>query len=291
MRTWIKWVLVGVVVLGLLASGVLAAAWMSSERALARVWEVSDPPLAVEHGPEQVEKGGYLFLTRSCGVCHGDRGEGRLVEDVPPMRLVGPNLTPAGSAARYTDDGLARAIRHGIRHDGKPLRFMPVEDYADLSDADTAALIAYLRSLPPVAPSGDAFEVKPLGRVLYLLGQFPLVPAEKIDHSPRQRGAPPVGPTAEYGAYVARTCVGCHGEGYGGQRVHGTPPSFPPAADLTVIDAWTRAEFERAMREGKRRDGSDLHPLMPWTAYRSMSEVELAALFAYFQSLGAAKRG
>lgn len=291
MRTWLKWVLLAVLVLGLLASGVLAAAWVGSERALARVWDVNDPPLVVEHSPDQVEKGAYLYVTRSCAVCHGDAGEGRLVEDVPPIRLVGPNLTPAGKGPRYDDDGLARAIRHGIRHDGTPLVFMPVEDYAELSDADTAALIAYLRSLPPVAPSRDAMRIKPLGRVLYMLGQFPLVPAENIDHSPRERAAPPAGATVEYGAYVARTCVGCHGEGFGGQQVHGTPPSFPPAADLTVLDSWEMADFERAMREGKRRDGSDLHPLMPWTAYRSMSDEELAALFAYFSSLGAAKRG
>lgn len=286
-----KWVALVLLGLCLLAGGTLGLAWVGSERALARVWDVSDPPLAVAHVPEQVEKGAYLFTTRGCGGCHGEHGEGRLVADMPPMRLVGPNLTPAGIARRYDDDGLARAIRHGIRHDGTPLVFMPVEDYAELSDADTAALISFLRSLPPVAPSGDGVRIKPLGRVLYLLGQFPLVPAERIDHSPRPRAAPPLGPTAEYGAYVARTCVGCHGEGFGGQQVHGTPPSFPPAADLTVLHTWDLADFERAMREGKRRDGSDMHPLMPWTAFRSMTDEELAALFAYFSSLGASQDG
>ncbi|MGY6518611.1 MAG: c-type cytochrome [Lysobacteraceae bacterium] len=291
MNRWLKWALVALVSTGLLASGVLAAAWVSSDRALRTVWDVPARDLAVAVTPDLAGHGAYLFETRSCAVCHGGRGEGKLYEDVPPIRLFSPNLTPAGQVSRYTDAQLARAIRQGIRHDGTPLVFMPVEDYVDLSDADTAALIAHLRALPPVSPPQDAVRVKPLGRVLYLLGQFPMVPAQHIDHSPRVRTAPPVGPTAEYGAYVARTCVGCHGEGFAGQRVPGTPPHLPAAADLTVMGQWDFADFERAMRQGKRRDGSDLHPLMPWSAYRAMTDEELTALFAYFASLGQTPRG
>lgn len=45
---------------------------------------------------------------------------------------------------------LARAIREGIGHDGRPLYWgMWYQSFAGLSDEDLAAVIVYLRALPP----------------------------------------------------------------------------------------------------------------------------------------------
>ena len=49
-----------------------------------------------------------------------------------------------------SDAEIARAIREGIRRDGRVMGPpMPFELYRKLSDADTAAIIAYLRTIPP----------------------------------------------------------------------------------------------------------------------------------------------
>ncbi|WP_229256438.1 hypothetical protein [Duganella lactea] len=40
-----------------------------------------------------------------------------------------------------------RTLRHGVKPDGRPVQFMPSEDYNRLSDADTASLILYLQQL------------------------------------------------------------------------------------------------------------------------------------------------
>jgi mono/diheme cytochrome c family protein len=42
------------------------------------------------------------------------------------------------------------------------------------------------------------------------------------------------GVTVEYGRYLAAGCVGCHGAGYSGGKIPGTPPDFLPTANLTL---------------------------------------------------------
>jgi mono/diheme cytochrome c family protein len=68
-------------------------------------------------------------------------------------RLVAPNITPdpETGAGRWTDDQLVRAIRQGISHDGRRLSVvMPFPTLSILTDDDVQAIVAYLRSLPPV---------------------------------------------------------------------------------------------------------------------------------------------
>jgi len=65
---------------------------------------------------------------------------------------VAANITPhADGISHYGDDELATVIRSGVRPDGSRL-FPPmgVYYYANISDADMAAIIAYLRQLKPV---------------------------------------------------------------------------------------------------------------------------------------------
>jgi hypothetical protein len=69
--------------------------------------------------------------------------------------------------------------------------------------------------------------------------------------------------------------------------VPGTPPDFPDSQNLTpaAIGSWQEADFFRAIREGKRPDGSVLADFMPWRTYAKMSDVELSALWAYLRTL------
>lgn len=44
-----------------------------------------------------------------------------------------------------------RSIRHGLAPSGRPLRLMPSEDYNRLTDDDLAAVVAWVRQLPPAS--------------------------------------------------------------------------------------------------------------------------------------------
>ncbi|WP_158637056.1 c-type cytochrome [Arenimonas daejeonensis] len=267
-----------------------AAAWAKTERALARQYTISDAPLQFRGDDAEQARGAHLYTVLGCVECHGEGGVGRVVFDAGPVaRVTAPNLTPAAVAGRYSADQLAAAIRHGVGPDGRPLRFMPVGDFKNLSDADTAALVAHLQRLPSSDNSPAPFEVRPLGRVLYAIGKLELVPAEDLDHAPRVRISPPQGPNADYGAYLAQTCTGCHGQDLAGQRVPGTPPELPEAANLTPhangLQGWTEADFVKVIRQGVRPDGRELHGFMPWKVYASMTDDELRAIWLHLSSL------
>jgi cytochrome c553 len=284
MRLMLKLIL-GAVLLIVLLVGLLGTAHWKFERAQQQRFAINDPPLPVVTDEAALAWGAHLFGSRGCSECHGEQGEGQVFLDVPPMRLIAANLTPGGRGKHYDADAFGRAIRHSVAFDGRPLIHMPSRDYAEFSDADTAALAAHIAALPPSSNDLGPSQVHALGRVLYLLGQLPILEAELIDHQPRTRMAPEPDDGVAYGAYVARTCVGCHGPEFRGGKVLGTPPDFPPASDLTAMPGWREADFVRLMREGKRPDDSDVHPLMPWGAFSRMSDDELAALFRYFRSL------
>jgi hypothetical protein len=98
----------------------------------------------------------------------------------------------------------------------------------------------------------------------------------------------PAGRTVAYGRYLASVagCHGCHGHGLSGGRVAG-PPGLPPASNLTPagIGGWTERDFVRALREGRRRDGSTIDEFMPWRTLGRMTDEELGALWDYLRSV------
>lgn len=288
MRRVAKWIGLALVVVAVAVAGVFATAWALSERALGKTWTVQDPPLAQAVAGASLEHGRHLFATRGCSDCHGADGAGKLLVDAPNViRIVPSNLTRSVRDPAWTDDAFAAAIRHGVRPDGTPLMIMPTGDYTDLDDHDVASIIRYLRALPEVANGADRTQVRPLGRVLYLFGQLPLVPAERVDHSPRERKAPPAAADAAYGRYIAQVCTGCHRSDFSGGLV--LEPGTPPSANLTPhasgLASWSEADFLHVMRTGQRPDGRELHRMMPWRSYSRMQDVELRAIWAYLDTL------
>jgi cytochrome c553 len=294
MRAVLKWALRGLGVVVVLALGLLAFGWIQAERGLARTYVVQDPPLTVRRDAAALAEGAHLFATRGCADCHGGDARGKLVfEAGPVMKIVGPNLTPGGVLKGVDADGIAAAIRHGVKPDGHPMIFMPSNEFTSMGDHDVAAIAAWLQSLPASTNDPGPTRIRPVGRVMYALGKLPLLAAEHLDHTPRARSMPVVAATAEYGAYLAEGCKGCHGHNFAGQHVPGTPPSFPDSQNLTPtgLGTWTNADFRHALRAGKRPDGSAIDTFMPWQAYGKMKDVEIDALWAYLQTLPAAKPG
>ena len=84
-----------------------------------------------------------------------------------------------------------------------------------------------------------------------------------------------------HGRYLADVS-GCHGHGLSGRQAAG-PDNLPPAANLTPagLGRWTQADFVRAIREGRRPDGSAVNEFMPWRAYGAMTDAELESLSLY----------
>jgi cytochrome c1 len=115
--------------------------------------------------------------------------------------------------------------------------------------------------------------------------------SEKIDHRRPPSHAIAAAPSAEYGAYAASMCVGCHGTTFGGGRIPGGPPDWPPAANLTpgegsVMPRYDTADkFVAMMRTGKRPDGSDVNRAMPFMSLRNLNDTELHAMYAYLNTL------
>jgi mono/diheme cytochrome c family protein len=295
MKRLLRWtgaVLGAVVGLAVLA---VAVVYGISEYRIGRRYDVPAVTLSLRDDSATVARGQHIATIRGCIDCHtGNLAGGKFI-DVPLLGTVyASNLTRGknGAASFFTDADWDRAIRHGVKPDGKPLLVMPAQEFTALSDEDLAAVVAYLKSVPPVDTEPRENRVGPLGRFLEVAGKAIVVPASHLDHSAPRPPAPPAGPTAEYGAYLITACSGCHGEKLSGGPVPGSPPETPPALNLTPDPAtglgkWTEADFTRAVREGKKPDGSDVRAPMPVKLTAQLTDDEIHALWLYLRSVPA----
>ncbi len=255
--------------------------------------------------PNPLERGRYLVeVTGHCANCHASRGPdgqpiaghglaGGWVMQEGPLRAVVPNITPDRETGigTWTEAQIIRAIREGKRPDGSNIGWpMPVDFYQRLSDADVAAMAAYLRSVLPVRNAVQ-------GRSSY---PFPVPAHPVVAHVP-----PPADNPVARGAYLAGPvahCLDCHsGRGpdmrlipgrEGAQGLSFTGPwgtvvarNLTPST-TTGIGNWTLAQFTRALREEIGGDGRRLMPPMGrGRVWAAMTDQDIADLFAYFRSL------
>lgn len=277
----------------------VATTWVhfASRSRLERRFTVTPKPVALPTDATALARGRHLAQTRGCNECHGqDYGGNKVIEDGAMGRVHGPNLTrgKGGRVAAWTDADWVRAIRHGVAPDGAALFLMPAEEYQHLAAADLGALIAFLKSVPPVDRERVPVELGPVARVLVATDKIKL-PAAVIDHANVNPQAVAAGITPEYGRYVAATCIGCHGPNLSGGKIEVGPPDWPEAANLTPhaggqLAKWSEAEFLTAIRTGKRPDGSAINPVMP-IAFGRMDDVELKAIYVYLKTLPAVPKG
>lgn len=248
-----------------------------------------------------LERGEYLVRgPMGCGNCHtplgpdgpvaGQELAGRLVEQNEMFTAIAPNITPAGRIAQWSDAELGKAIREGVRPDGTIIGPpMPFTFYRDLSDNDVAAIVAFLRTVPPAENDPGKSEYK-----------MPLPPA----YGPPVTSVPdiPRGVTVEYGKYLAGPvshCVECHSPitpqgpdltklGQGGYEFHG-PWGVSVAPNLTSsedgISGFTDEELAKMITQGVRPDGSRMLPPMPYNHFAKMSGDDLKAVIAYLRTL------
>jgi cytochrome c553 len=292
---WIGLVLGGIIGLILLA---VIAVYVITEMRINQSYTIEPEAITIPTDAAAIEHGKHLVTAvGKCVDCHTANLGGDVFVDDAPGRLFASNLTrgKGGVGGSYNDADWVRAIRLGVGPDGKPLLFMPAQEFYYFSDTDLGDLVAYIKSVPPVDNEPLSNEVRPLGRALFMAGQLDLVPAELIDHTAPHPAPVQPGVTVEYGKYLTTVggCIGCHGPGLSGGPVPGTPPDdpgFPPATNLTLggaTEGWTEADFINAMRTGQRPNGVSIHPFMPWAAVGQMTDDELKATWAYLQTVPA----
>lgn len=211
-----------------------------------------------------------------------------------PGQVYAPNITPDPTGAgNWTDDELGRAIREGVGHDGRALfPFMPYPDFRRLSDEDLASIIVYLRSLPPVRKHRPPTEL--IFPVNYLIRSAP----QPLDAPVPE---PDLSTPEERGRYLVTigTCRDCHTP----QDAHGQPlPNMDFSGGLILDGPWGRvastnitphpsgipyydmATFTQAIRTGYVK-ARKLNQIMPWPAYRGMTDEDIASVFAYLRTL------
>jgi hypothetical protein len=127
---------------------------------------------AAAQDPELIEHGQYLVELIGCPVCHTDgaligeprfdkwlAGSGVGIAYSNPLKydnpgvVFPPNLTPdlKTGIGLLSDDEIGTYIRDGFdRHGRRLIQVMPWLIYSSMSDADTRAIVVYLRSLPPI---------------------------------------------------------------------------------------------------------------------------------------------
>ncbi len=291
-KLWVK--IAGGVGAGLVTL-LLTAVAVFGAKGLVAVYSPQEMPvrdLQVAGTPEQVARGEYL-VNLTCIGCHGAvDADGNPSGELPLSGgwniaaaegfgfagdMVTENLTPGGKLADYSDGELFRVLRHGLNQDGDLLAFMPLLPYAQLSDADTEAIIAYLRSQPPVeqsVPTGDKLTF--VGAVFYGAGIF-----GTPDPGTASVTAPPEGITAEYGQYVATfgECRGCHGPEATGVAATSMFPAVPNPRLL--VSEISQEQFFEMMRSGVKPDGTPFPETMPWQNAAKMTDDDLATLYAY----------
>lgn len=102
----------------------------------------------------------------------------------------------------------------------------------------------------------------------------------------------------ERGAYLARAgnCVSCHtapeGERFAGGLAIKSPFGVMYSTNITPdpetgIGTWTEEDFEKAVRQGIRKDGGHLYPSMPYTEFTKLTDEDVHAIWTYLQTVPA----
>jgi cytochrome c553 len=289
--------LVGVLVLG--GGGFVYAKVSAFNASLDKVYDVPLPKLERTTDAIKLARGQHLANTLMpclASDCHGkDLGGGKVTSIGPIGTLAAPNITDAGLGAAYSDAELARLLVHGLKKDGRGVRFMSSHEFNWVSDDDIASTISFVRTLPPQTKPSNGMHIGVLGKVLDRMDMIPIDVARRINHEHVEK-APSPSPDPSYGKYIARLCSGCHGDHLSGGPIPGAPPEMAVPLNLTPdatgIAGWSLDDFKQVLKTGKRKkDGRALDKMMPIEAVSQFDDVEMQALFSYLQSLPATPFG
>lgn len=294
MKKVLKWI--GIILLGILLIGTLVAFYLKSKFENLDKRSFSYNPKMIEIPSDSASFARGKLLSVGCRECHGpDLGGKDFFNDPAFGYMSSPNLTPGkGSATeKYTDKDWLNALRHGINPAGKPLMIMPSESIGLLNDIDLGALIAYLKSAPPVDKPRGPTHFTFMASVMAGSGLFGnLYPHDIIEHNAMEKiETIPVSALPVYGEYLTKFhgCKTCHGKNLNG-GLH-PDPVFPPVPNITTqgnFGKWTLEQFKQTLRTGTTPEGKIMDSKsMPWAGIGVHTDTELEALYNYLKSIPA----
>ncbi|GIV95624.1 MAG: hypothetical protein KatS3mg057_0281 [Herpetosiphonaceae bacterium] len=254
---------------------------------------------------DPVKQGEYLANIAGCIGCHTPvkadlsfdttrlYSGGRPFELGPLGVLFSRNLTSdveTGLGA-WSDEEIKTAIRSGRSRDGHQIfPIMPYHIYNNMAEADLDAIVAYLRTLPPIKNE---------------IPRQQLVPEGSIPQLPIKQGivAPSPSDTAARGRYLMTAvtpCTDCHtpvdpatSQPILSQYLAGSQPFEGPWGTIyggnitpdkaTGIGNWSDEDLKRVITKGIRPDGRYV-VLMPWEEYIHLTAEDLDAIIYYLRN-------
>ncbi|MGH2647723.1 MAG: c-type cytochrome [Ginsengibacter sp.] len=267
----------------------------------------------------RISRGSYLVNTVCiCMHCHADRDftkfsgpivpgtEGKGGEEINPGIYV-RNITPY-ALGDWTDDEIYRVLTTGIRKNGDTLTMlMPYAAYVKMPKEEIYSIIAYLRTLKPIA-----YKV-PERKIDGAVRQFWTDVYKKIyfKRAGEKMPLPSPGDKMAMGAYLvnAGNCNGCH------TKFHRKIMDFDPDAYLaggnlfndsarnikvttanltpdtaTGIGSWTEEMFLNKFKNYRDKSACNYSPgkyntFMPWTVVANMKDDDITAIYAYLRTI------
>lgn len=281
------------------------------------------PTRKVSQDPQLVARGKYLAENvAACVACHSKRDFSKVGAPIiagtegsggemltkakhnVPGTIPTPNITPTALSS-WTDGEILHATTSGISKDGTALfPVMPYPNWRTLATEDADAIVAYVRSLPPLPGVKKERSLNfPLGIIVNTIPK-PAEPQAKPD--PTDAVA-----TGKYLTTIAG-CFHCHtiekrGVYKEGMHFAGNhpfrrddfqimAPNITPDVE-TGIGSWTQDIFvarfaayrDEAVINTARPANTPEYSEMAWGVFAGMTDEDLGAIFAYLRTVPAVK--
>jgi mono/diheme cytochrome c family protein len=254
-----------------------------------------------------VKRGDYLVNTiMTCGNCHTPKGppaviagkdfSGGLSWDEPPFKVTAPNITQDKDTGigGWSDADIKKLLRTGQRPNGVQIaEVMPTAFYGIITDNDMNAIVAYLRTLKPVANK--------VADPIYKMQ----IPHHSFPGAEKPYTEAMLSDKVKKGFYLATIghCMECHTPmgprgrefadklGIGGFEFPG-PWGKSVSRNITPskskgIGAWTDAQIKTVITTGVDKDGNHLKPPMGFGYYAHMTDSDLNDLIAWLHTVPA----
>lgn len=265
--------------------------------------------------PDQLARGKYVFgATGGCG-CHtepkGVLNAGGRKYDGPFGTVYSSNITPDPKAGigSWTDEQIITAIRLGRRPNGE--RILPVHPFTSfngMAEDDLAALVKFLRSVPP------ASKPTPAKKITIPMFESVFLPAWLMTFASKETppSAAPVSGVAR-GEYLVRAvghCGECHtprsaltmavdNSRFLAGNTKKTGPEGQATPNLTPDKGtgldWNEEQIVTYLQTGNRPDGDVAGGLMgemiqgTAAGYKDLTKADLQAIARYLKSIPAVK--
>jgi mono/diheme cytochrome c family protein len=279
-------------------------------------WWLSAPKLAVATPNPSLEQGGdkengrIIFFAGGCASCHATPGQedrlklgGGYAMPSPFGTFYAPNISPhpQDGIGKWSVADLANALKAGMAPDGSHyFPAFPYTSYAKMRIEDVKDLMAFMRTLEPVAGKARAHDVGFPFNIRRTLGMWKLMffdtkPLAAVSNTP---------PAVQRGEYLVEAlshCAECHsprnalGGIVSGRRFSGGPDPSGKAWNPNIsqhakaLGEWTAKDVAGFLKTGFNMEGDVVGGSMG-SVIKNMAELPEADLLAmgdYLKSLPA----